>query len=78
MEPTSPPGKAPPLAAPGRLVGPTTLHRLQIQLYLVRLARKKIKEKGSSRFTIRRRRHLPFFIWRADLESVLGSREGRS
>ena len=39
---------------------------------------KKIREKVSSRFTIRRRHHLLFFIWRADLESVLGSGEGKS
>ena len=39
---------------------------------------KKSREKISSRFTIRRRRHLLFFIWRADLESVLGSGEGKS
>ena len=39
---------------------------------------KKIKEKVSSRFTIRRRHHLLFFISRADLESVSGSGEGKS
>ena len=39
---------------------------------------KKIREKVSLRFTIRRRRHLLFFIWMADLESVQGSREGKS
>ena len=39
---------------------------------------KKIREKVSSRFTIQRRRHLLFFIWRADLESVPGSGEGKS
>ena len=30
-----------PLAAPGRLVGPIELHRLQSQLYIFRFARKK-------------------------------------
>jgi hypothetical protein len=39
---------------------------------------KKIKEKESSRFTIRSRRHLLFFIGKADLESVRGSEEGDS
>ena len=67
-----------PLAAPSRLVGPSELHHLQFQLYLVPFVRKKIKEKSSSRFTIRRRHHLLFFLSRADLESVLGSREGKS
>ena len=76
-EPTSPPC-AGPLVAHVWLVGPTLLHRLQSHLYLVPFIRKKIKEKSSSRFTIRRRRHLLFFIWRADLESVLGSGEGKS
>jgi hypothetical protein len=37
---------------------------------------KKIKEKESSCFTIWSRRHLLFFIGRADLESVRGSGEG--
>jgi hypothetical protein len=37
---------------------------------------KKIREKSSSRFTIRSRRHLLFFLGRADLESVWGSGEG--
>ena len=74
-EPTNPPS-APPLAAPSRLVGPTLLHRLQFQLYLVPFVRKKIKEKSSSRFTIRRRRHHMFFLWSADLEYVLGSERG--
>ena len=38
----------------------------------------KNREMVSSRFTIRRHRHLLFFIWRADLESVRGSGEGKS
>ena len=67
-----------PLAAPSRLVGPLGLRHLQLQLYLVPFVRKNIKKKSSSRFTIRRRRHHVFFLWRADLESVLGSGEGRS
>ena len=39
---------------------------------------KKIREKVSSRFAIQRRRHILFVIWRADLESVSGSGEGKS
>ena len=39
---------------------------------------KKMREKVSSRFAIWRRHHIMFFIWRADLESVLGSGEGKS
>ena len=66
-----------PLAAPGRLAGPSTLHRLQNQIYLDRFIRKIIKEKSSSCFMIQRRRHLLFFLWMADLESVLGSGEGK-
>ena len=77
QEPTSPGGTTP-LAAPGRLVRPSWLRRLQLQLYLVPFVRKKIKEKSSSRFAIRRRRHHLFVLWRADLESVLGSGYGRS
>ncbi|KAE8810853.1 hypothetical protein D1007_12349 [Hordeum vulgare] len=38
----------------------------------------KIREKVKSRFAIRRRRHILFFIWRTDLESVSGSGEGKS
>ena len=46
VEPTSPPGAPPaPLAAPGRLVGPTELHRLQFQLYLVPSVRKKSRRR---------------------------------
>ena len=77
QELTSPLGPAP-LAWPGRLVSPSKLRRPQFQLYITSFVRKKIKEKSSSRFTIRRLRHHLFFLWRADLESVLGSGEGRS
>ena len=41
-----------------------------------RSGRKKIREKDSSRFMIRSRSHLLFFLGRADLESVWGSGEG--
>ena len=47
-------------------------------LYLPFCLEKKIREKVSSRFAIRRRRHILFFIWRVDLESVSGSGERKS
>ena len=75
---TSPQAAATPLTASWELVGPMSLHRPQTRLYIFRLARKKPGEKVSSRFAIRRRRHILFFIWRADLESISGSGEGKS
>ena len=39
---------------------------------------KKFREKGSSRFTLPRRRPILFFIPSADLQSVSGSGEGKS
>ena len=70
--------RPPPMVAPCRLVGLTWHHRPQSQLYIFCFSWKKIGEKVSSRFAIRRRRHILFFIWRAHLESVLGSGEGKS
>ena len=68
----------PPRSRREGLWGPrgTTAPKLS-SIYSVSLG-KKIRDKVSSRFMIRRRRHLLFFIWSADLESVLGSGEGKS
>ena len=76
-EPTSQGGAGPPSRAKhacGAHVAPPP----PISGLLRTFRHEKIKEKSSSRFTIRRRRHLLFFIWRANLDSVLGSGEGRS
>ena len=67
-----PPGRAP------CLVGPLTLHRPQLQLHIFVFGEKKIREKDSSRFTIRSRRQALKPLGRADLESVQGSGEGDS
>ena len=64
--------------APPCLVGPLRLPRPQLELHMFRLAEKKIREKGSSRFTIRSRRQALISLGRADLESVRGSGEGDS
>ena len=58
------------------LVGPLTLHRPQLQLHIFTFGEKKIREKDSSRFTIRSRRQALKPLGRADLESVRGSGEG--
>ena len=58
------------------LVGPLVLHRPQLQLYIFTFGEKKIREKDSSRFTIRSRRQALISLGRADLESVRGSGEG--
>ena len=60
------------------LVGPLTLHRPQLQLHIFTFGEKKIREKDSSRFTIRSRRQALKPLGRADLESVRGSEEGDS
>ena len=60
------------------LVGPLTLHRPQLQLHIFTFGEKKIREKDSSRFTIRSRRQALISLGRADLESVRGSGEGDS
>ena len=67
-----------PLGAPPCLVGPLELHRHQLQLYIFTFEEKKIREKDSSRFTIRSRRQALNSLGRADLESVRGSGEGDS
>ena len=60
------------------LVGPLRLHRPQLQLHIFTFGEKKIREKDSSRFTIRRRCQALNSLGRADLESVRGSGEGES
>ena len=60
------------------LVGPLELLRPQLQLYIFGFGEKKIREKDSSRFTIRSRRQALISLGRADLESVRGSGEGDS
>ena len=65
-----PPGRAP------CLVGHLELLRPQLQLYIFAFGEKKIREKDSSRFTIRSRRQALKPLGRADLESVSGSAEG--
>ena len=67
-----PPGRAP------CLVGPLALHRPQLQLHIFRFTKKKIREKVSSRFTIRSRRQALISLGRPDLDSARGSREGDS
>ena len=58
------------------LVSPLTLHRPQPWLHIFTFGEKKIREKDSSRFTIRSRRQALKPLGRADLESVRGSGEG--
>ena len=58
------------------LVAPLELHRPQLQLHIFVFGEKKIKEKDSSRFTIRSHRQALNSLGRADLESVRGSGEG--
>ena len=67
-----------PLVAVGRLVGPTGTCRPQLQLYKLSFVPEKIKWEVFVAFSIRRRCHHLFFIWRADPGSVLGSVEGKS
>ena len=62
-----------PLVAVGRLVGPTRLCRPQPHVYKSPFVPEKIKREVFVAFSIRRCRHHLFFIWRADLEFVLGS-----
>ena len=62
--------------APPYLVGPLLPLRLQLQLHILSFGEKKIREKKSSRFTIRIRRQALKPLRRADLESVRGSEEG--
>ena len=65
-----------PLGRAPYLVGPLELLRLQLQLYISCFREKKIREKKSSRFTIRSRRQALKPLGRADLESARGSGEG--
>ena len=65
-----PPGRAP---LPR---GPLVALRRQLQLHILAFGEKKIREKKSSRFTIRSRRQALKPLGRADLESVRGSGEG--
>ena len=58
------------------LVGPMMLHRPQLQLHIFTFGEKKIREKDSSRFTMRSHRQALNSLGRADLESVRGSGEG--
>ena len=58
------------------LVGPLLPLRLQLHLHILSFWEKKIREKDSSRFTIRSRRQALKPLGRADLESVRGSGEG--
>ena len=67
----------PPRARP-YLVGPLELLRPQLQLYIFGFGEKKIREKKSSRFTIRSRRQALKLLGRADPESVRRSGEGNS
>ena len=60
------------------LVGRLELLRPQLQLYIFAFGEKKIKEKDSSRFTIRSRRQALKPLGRVDPESVRGSGEGDS
>ena len=69
--------RLPPERAP-YLVGPLLRLRLQLHLHILSFDEKKIKEKKSSRFTIRSRRQALKPLGRADLESVRGSGEGDS
>ena len=58
------------------LVGPMLPLRLQLHLHILSFDEKKIREKDSSRFTIRSRRQALKPLGRADLVSVRGSGEG--
>ena len=70
-------GGAPaPLGRTPYLVGPLLHLQLQLHLHILSFDEKKIREKKSSRFTIRSRRQALKPLGRADLESVRGSGEG--
>ena len=70
-------GGAPaPLGCAPYHMGPLLPLRLQLHLHILSFGEKKIKEKKSSRFTIRGRRQARKPLGRADLESVRGSGEG--
>jgi len=73
-----PPPPPPPSRARPYLVGSLDTLWRQFQLYIFAFGEKKIKEKKSSRFTIRSRRQALKPLGRADLEPVRGSGEGDS
>jgi len=68
-------GAPAPLGRAPYLVGPLLPLRLQLQLHILCFGEKKIREKKSSRFTIRSRCQALIFLERADLEFVRVSRE---
>ena len=70
--------RRPPLGRAPYLVGPLVALRRQLQLHILAFGEKKIREKKSSRFTIRSHRQALKPLGRADLESVWGSGEGDS
>ena len=77
QEPTSPGGTSPPgraWQACEALVAPPPPTPALFSLFRP----EKIREKSSSRFSTHSCRHHLFFLWRADLESVLCSGEGKS
>ena len=57
-------------------LGPLMLHRPQPQLHIFAFVERKIKEKVSSRFTIRSHCQALISLGRADLESIRGLRGG--
>ena len=67
-----------PRGCPTPLLGPLVALRHQLQLHILAFGEKKIREKKSSRFTIRSRRQALISLGRDDLESVRGSGEGDS
>ena len=69
-------GGGAPLGRAPYLVGPLDALRRQLQLYIFAFGEKKIREKKSSRFTIRSRRQALKPLGKADLESVRVSGEG--
>ena len=71
-------GGAPaPLGRAPYLVGPQLPLRLQLHLHILSFREKKIREKKSSRFTIRSRHQALTPLGRADLEFVRGSGVGK-
>ena len=71
-------GTPTPLGAPPASGAPWCSTGLNFNSIYSWSGRKQNREKDSSRFTLQSRRHLLFFLGRADLESVRGSEEGKS